>query len=153
VNDKRVSPSEPDNHQSRDVLGFSWQILLVPVVAGIIVGALSIFLSSLSSFASYIVGFVVPLLVYRSLGAVNRLSHILALATTVTSGLLAGLFHTSACLVLSSDALSEMTLSVLARCDAGPVNATYFGAVCFPLLPAGMIFLIMFISSRSRQDE
>jgi hypothetical protein len=153
VKDKRASPSESDNHQSRDFLGFSWQIFLVPVIAGIIVGTLSIFLSSLSSFASYIVGFVVPLLVYRSLGAVNRLSHILALAITVASGLLAGLFHTSACLVLSSDALSGATVSVLARCDAGPVNATYFGAVCFPLLPAGMVFLIMFVSSHSRQDE
>lgn len=151
LNDKKqVEAWQSDDQHAHDVRTWGWRVSLVAVVAGTTLAGLAVFIPILRKLASYLVGFVVPLAVYRSLAEVSWRSHVLALGTTVISGIIAGLFHAGICYLLSSGTLSVLFSGITTRCSEGAVSATYFGAICFPMLPAGMIVLMMLVVGRSK---
>ena len=127
-----------------------WNVAAAVLLAALVVGGLGILAPILQQFISYLVGLAVPIVVYRSLGGVGWRSYALALGGTVASGVLAGLFHSTTCHLLSNCSYLESHAWAVARCAKGPVNATYFGAICSPLLPAAIICLMMFFANRSR---
>jgi hypothetical protein len=152
-NDNKVEAWRSGGNRMQEICAEGLRVFFTALIAGAVGAGLAAFIPVLSNLASSIVGFVVPLLVYRFLKEVSWRSHVLALGTTVISGTLAGLFHAGICRLLANDAVSGLFNQAISRCSEGTVNATYFGAICFPLLPAGMVVLMMFVASRSRANK
>ena len=127
-----------------------WNVAAAVLLAALVVGGLGIIAPIFQQFMSYLVGLAVPIVVYRSLGRVGWPSYALALGGTLASGVLAGLLHSTTCQLLSNCDYLESHAWAAARCAKGAVSATYFGAICSPLLPAAIICLMMFFANRPR---
>ena len=149
---RKVDDDKRDNlvHHRR-YFAIGWRIASTILLTGVTIASLTLLLPSLQMLASYLAGAVVPLMVYRFLKKATWWVYVVALITTVASGLWAGISFSGICYVLSNSAVYRGSELAMVRCGEGLVNATYFTGICFPLLPAGMMCLIIAFANRPRE--